>query len=94
MQYEKVSEFVNDVRLVWSNCFAFNDPNSEICDFAADLSYVFEKLMKEKVMSLQTKVSEIKRENIGLLQDMKEVSNVVYDRKKVGLLYFIALNVE
>ena len=42
-QYTKLSEFIDDVDLIWNNCFLFNDRNSEICDFAEYLSKIFKK---------------------------------------------------
>jgi hypothetical protein len=45
--YKYMSEVVADVRLVWNNCYTFNDVQSEISAMAKVLSRAFENLMRE-----------------------------------------------
>ncbi|CAI5731820.1 unnamed protein product [Hyaloperonospora brassicae] len=50
-EYENddVESFVDDVQLVWRNCFAYNSMKAEISNLAQKLSSTFERLMKEWV---------------------------------------------
>jgi hypothetical protein len=47
--YKYLSEFVADVRLVWNNCYTFNDMQSEISQMAKILSRAFENMMKDQM---------------------------------------------
>lgn len=47
--YESDEEFADDVRLVWANALRYNQPASDICVMAQELSNVFEaKYAKSK----------------------------------------------
>ena len=43
--------FIGSMRLIWRNCFAYNDPDSEIYQWAAILERKFEELLEESVAS-------------------------------------------
>ena len=45
--YQRLEQFVNDVRLVWKNAFIFNAPDSLYFKAAKTLSDVFEKRVEE-----------------------------------------------
>jgi hypothetical protein len=53
-KYSRLSQFVADVRLIWKNCITFNNPNSEVCDFANELSEWFESRWHDAVLPLST----------------------------------------
>ena len=59
--YEHHSAFASDVRLVWTNCLAFNDPNSYLGRCALCLSQFFEELYEEWI----TKPEELEAEEIA-----------------------------
>ncbi|RQM09846.1 hypothetical protein DD237_002120 [Peronospora effusa] len=46
---DDVESFVDDVQLVWRNCYAYNSLQAEISNLAQKLSLIFERLMKEWV---------------------------------------------
>lgn len=46
---DDVESFVDDVSLVWKNCYAYNSMKAEISSMAFKLSAIFERLMKEWV---------------------------------------------
>ncbi|RLN71573.1 hypothetical protein BBJ28_00019380, partial [Nothophytophthora sp. Chile5] len=46
---DDVESFVDDVALVWKNCYTYNSLKAEISNLARKLSVVFERLMKEWV---------------------------------------------
>ncbi|CAI5741341.1 unnamed protein product [Peronospora destructor] len=46
---DDVESFVDDVQLVWRNCYAYNSLKAEISNLAQKLSVIFGRLMKEWV---------------------------------------------
>ncbi|GMF33264.1 unnamed protein product [Phytophthora lilii] len=46
---DDVESFVDDVQLVWKNCYTYNSLKAEISNLAQKLSVIFERLMKEWV---------------------------------------------
>ncbi|TMW68172.1 hypothetical protein Poli38472_007844 [Pythium oligandrum] len=46
---DDVESFVDDVQLVWKNCYAFNSMKAEISNMAKKLSAIFDRLMEEYV---------------------------------------------
>uniref|UniRef100_H3GKB6 PHD-type domain-containing protein n=1 Tax=Phytophthora ramorum TaxID=164328 RepID=H3GKB6_PHYRM len=46
---DDVESFVDDVQLVWRNCYSYNSLKAEISNLAQKLSVIFERLMKEWV---------------------------------------------
>ena len=42
-EYSNVDEFVDDVRRVWNNCYAFNGPEAPVSLMAKDLETMFNK---------------------------------------------------
>ncbi|ETI35446.1 hypothetical protein F443_18214 [Phytophthora nicotianae P1569] len=46
---DDVESFVDDVQLVWRNCYTYNSLKAEISNLAQKLSVIFERLMKEWV---------------------------------------------
>jgi hypothetical protein len=67
--YKYLSQVVADVRLVWNNCYTFNDVHSEISGMAKVLSRVFENMMKEQMdcRIIADTVQTISAENPGIL---------------------------
>ena len=59
--YEHHKAFASDVRLVWTNCLAFNDPNSYLGRCALCLSQFFEELYEEWI----TKPEKVEAEEIA-----------------------------
>lgn len=49
--YKNIAHFAADVRLIWENCFKFNDISSPVCLQAASMSEKFEGLLLEKLLS-------------------------------------------
>eukprot|EP00475_Leptophrys_vorax_P046255 TRINITY_DN9872_c0_g1_i1.p1 TRINITY_DN9872_c0_g1~~TRINITY_DN9872_c0_g1_i1.p1 ORF type:complete len:377 (+),score=68.88 TRINITY_DN9872_c0_g1_i1:158-1132(+) len=47
--YTFLHQFVEDVRLVWHNCFTFNDSKSPIAAMARDLSKLFETMLRDQL---------------------------------------------
>lgn len=46
--YVRSDQFEGDVRLVFSNCYAYNPPESDICKMARELESIFEQKMAQK----------------------------------------------
>ncbi len=42
LQYPTLHAFATDVRQVWLNCLLYNDPNSQVADFALEMQDWFE----------------------------------------------------
>jgi hypothetical protein len=47
--YTFLHQYVEDVRLVWHNCFTFNDSKSQVAGMARELSKLFETLVREQL---------------------------------------------
>ncbi|KAG7378117.1 Methyl-CpG-binding domain-containing protein 9 [Phytophthora pseudosyringae] len=52
---DDVESFVDDVQLVWKNCYTYNSLKAEISNLAQKLSVIFERLMKEWVYTTENK---------------------------------------
>lgn len=50
-EHDDVESFVDDVALVWKNCFTYNSVKAEISHLAKKLAAIFERLMAEWVYS-------------------------------------------
>ncbi|KAI9919169.1 hypothetical protein PsorP6_012069 [Peronosclerospora sorghi] len=48
-EHDDVDAFVDDVQLVWRNCYTYNSMKAEISHLAQKLAVIFERLMKEWV---------------------------------------------
>jgi hypothetical protein len=44
--YRRVEEAIQDLRLIWKNCFEFNAEGSEICDAASSMAQATESLIE------------------------------------------------
>lgn len=47
----EIKHFYNDLNLIWTNCFEYNEDNSEISNEASKLRKLANKLIKEKILS-------------------------------------------
>lgn len=45
-EYTSITDILTDIRLIWSNCMLFNAEDSEIYEWAKDLSQSFEDLVE------------------------------------------------
>ncbi|GMF41878.1 unnamed protein product [Phytophthora fragariaefolia] len=52
---DDVESFVDDVQLVWRNCYTYNSLKAEISNLAQKLSVIFERLMKEWVYTTENR---------------------------------------
>ncbi|KAE9043460.1 hypothetical protein PR003_g6163 [Phytophthora rubi] len=52
---DDVESFVDDVQLVWKNCYTYNSLKAEISILAQKLSVIFERLMKEWVYTSENR---------------------------------------
>ncbi|KAK1946832.1 Methyl-CpG-binding domain-containing protein 9 [Phytophthora citrophthora] len=52
---DDVDSFVDDVQLVWRNCYTYNSLKAEISNLAQKLAVIFERLMKEWVYTTDNK---------------------------------------
>ena len=68
--YSLLSEFVADVRLIWQNCLTYNDPNSEVCDFATEMAEWFEARFTRTIAPLRVVPGARPADNIGLDHDV------------------------
>jgi len=50
-EYKNIAHFSSDIRLIWENCFKFNEISSPVCLQAASMSEKFEGLLLEKLLS-------------------------------------------
>jgi hypothetical protein len=64
-EYQTLEQFVADVRLVWSNCLAYNRPGSAICKIAENLSIMFEDLLQVLDHSQPETVLQVEEQNEG-----------------------------
>lgn len=46
--YTRADQFEYDVRLVFSNCYTYNPPESDVCKMARELEAIFEQKMSQK----------------------------------------------
>ncbi|EGZ10371.1 hypothetical protein PHYSODRAFT_563445 [Phytophthora sojae] len=53
---DDVESFVDDVQLVWKNCYTYNSLKAEISNLAQKLSVIFERLMKEWVYTTENRL--------------------------------------
>ncbi|KAG6587211.1 Bromodomain-containing protein 4 [Phytophthora cinnamomi] len=52
---DDVESFVDDVQLVWKNCYTYNSLKAEISNLAQKLTVIFERLMKEWVYTTENR---------------------------------------
>lgn len=52
---DDVESFMDDVALVWKNCYTYNSVKAEISSMARKLSVIFDRLMKEWVFTTVTR---------------------------------------
>jgi len=73
-EYENAEEFAADTRLVFSNCWTYNPPGSEIHSMATVLSGIFEKQFKKK-----TKEPKIQQQPQQITQsdDISKMQNMI-----------------
>ena len=50
-RYSSVAEFLQDVRIIWSNCKLANKPGSELVRWADEMSEYFEAYLKVGILS-------------------------------------------
>lgn len=62
--YQRLEQFVNDVRLVWKNAFIFNAPDSLYFKAAKTLSDVFEKRVEE----LEKEAESVNAPDLGTME--------------------------
>ncbi len=51
--YPSPTDFAEDVRLVWSNCYKYNGDEHEISTCAKDLEYLFEQHYEEQLKAYE-----------------------------------------
>jgi len=85
--YGSVDEFVDDVRLIFTNCLAFNAAGSEICFMAAALSKMFETDMdnirdkeidyieEAEMLELKQTMSQLFEEQTKMFQELEKLRN-------------------
>lgn len=80
--------FINDMRLVWENCILYNDPSSQIAEWAMYVGECFENQLQliqeddEDEAKEQLK-KKIKANDIDQLEDKKALSISVRKMKKI-----------
>lgn len=80
-QYTNVDDFAEDIRLVFTNCFSYNPPTSQICHMAGTLSKLFEKKFKQvrdkqsrdEITEMESIIVELKSEHHKLLQELQKL---------------------
>ncbi|GBB89492.1 hypothetical protein RclHR1_01620004 [Rhizophagus clarus] len=60
-QYENLEEFENDIRLIFRNCYTYNDVKSEIYCSGEALESIFNKKWNEKLIFQTRRKGELKR---------------------------------
>lgn len=50
LEYEYHEKIIEDIRLVFENCHAYNEPGSEIYKTGERISNIFEKLLKKQLI--------------------------------------------
>lgn len=81
-KYANVDEFTKDVRLVWNNCFTYNQPGSDVFVMAETLS----KLFEEKLKKLKVLMEEAKEQ-----QKIQEIKKIINEKKQVAQPRFIII---
>ncbi|POG68956.1 hypothetical protein GLOIN_2v1480379 [Rhizophagus irregularis DAOM 181602=DAOM 197198] len=66
-QYTSTKEFENDIRLIFRNCYTYNDIGSEIYCLGEELESAFNKIWTEKII-FQVK----QKENLKRIQDTSD----------------------
>ncbi|GES92261.1 bromodomain-containing protein [Rhizophagus clarus] len=60
-QYTKLEEFEDDVRLIFCNCYTYNNVESEIYCLGRELEAIFNKTWNEKLILHDRQIRELKR---------------------------------
>ena len=55
--YSYLDQFASEVRLIFSNCWAYNQPGSQVYNQASVLSQSFEKHLKKMRNQLKSKLN-------------------------------------
>jgi len=83
--YGCLDELIDDVRLIFCNCFTYNQMGSEICNYAAVLSKIFEKSLdglraREQELIEETEIQDMKftmqslfEEQAKMLQELNKL---------------------
>jgi len=77
-EYDDVGEFAADVRLVFSNCWTYNLPGSDVHVMGTSLSGIFEKQWKSFRGKPNKRVSTQK---IGKVDEISEMQSVISELK-------------
>ncbi|MEN2499917.1 MAG: transcription initiation at TATA-containing promoter protein, partial [Marteilia pararefringens] len=86
--YESVSHFLSDFKLIFSNCYRFNNPSTDVHSMARDLEIFSRKYIEPlEILAAEEKKSKAKNENIpSKLPDsdiaVKDKKTKPDDRKK------------
>ena len=86
--YSNRKEFISDVNLVWSNCKAYNQENSEVYKSAEKLEKEFNKLIKSMGLSTRrrSQAMEVEKETQGLDKDQNNLVSELMLYKKIAQL--------
>jgi hypothetical protein len=78
-KYEKVEDFATDMRRIWSNCYTYNAPTTDISLMAKKLDNVFEEKIKKL---LETTESTILKKIVEVEEEKEEKKEEVVNKKK------------
>jgi len=70
-QYRTVSDFAEDVRLIWRNCYTYNPPGSDVVKMAEVLSNLFEEKFK-KIAPLEEREDRTRTDEITSMKQQIE----------------------
>ncbi|RGB21677.1 Bromodomain-containing protein, partial [Rhizophagus diaphanus] len=60
-QYTSIKDFEKDIRLIFYNCYTYNDRKSEVYNLEEELESVFNKIWAEKVIFQVSQKEKLKR---------------------------------
>ncbi|PKK68612.1 hypothetical protein RhiirC2_713260 [Rhizophagus irregularis] len=75
-QYTSLEKFEKDIRLIFCNCYTYNDIKSEVYSSGKALECIFNKKWNEKLIHQDRQTRELKRQTRELKRQTKELKRV------------------
>jgi hypothetical protein len=94
-QYTSLEEFEKDIRLIFRNCYTYNDVGSEIYNSGEALESIFNKKWNEKLIYQDKQINDLKRTRDNNTDDTDrswKKQNQILEQNKNNLMYRQVVN--
>jgi hypothetical protein len=86
-KYETVQQFATDMRRIWTNCYTYNPPETDVSLMAKKLDTLFEEKFKKLVEQMDSsqyknKVIEMEQQISNLKEKLEKTENEEVSKKK------------